>query len=136
MAERQLWHSHKYEVESGLLIEPGLTEGIDNAIMKVLVDSYGKTVHSWRWDQKNNSLPLGIPELVNGFTGDGQLPKTQVEERDAYFGVDSTGIGEARAKAGIKAQKVLPGADIWREGVILTLGLVNKTVTVPVFTVQ
>src|ERR1700750_2004234 len=37
--ERQLWHSHQYEVTSGLLVEPGMPVGVDNEAMKILVDS-------------------------------------------------------------------------------------------------
>jgi hypothetical protein len=37
MEERQLWHSHSYEVSSGSLIEPGMPASIDLAIMEVLV---------------------------------------------------------------------------------------------------
>ena len=51
--EKQLWHSHSYEVTSGSLIEPGLP--------KTLVTRYGKPFHTWRWDECNNTLPLGIP---------------------------------------------------------------------------
>ena len=126
MEERELWHSHKYEVTSGLLIEPGMPDNVDNEIMKILVNSYGKTVHTWRWDQKNNSLPLGMPEFVNGYTGNGQLPQSLIDARDAYFGVNSTAIGLQRAAAGIAAPPVLPGADVWKDGVIIQFGL-NRT---------
>jgi hypothetical protein len=46
MEERQLWHSHSYEVSSGSLIEPGMPASIDLAIMEVLVGTYGKTAHT------------------------------------------------------------------------------------------
>ncbi|KIX06462.1 uncharacterized protein Z518_04438 [Rhinocladiella mackenziei CBS 650.93] len=123
--ERQLWHSHQFEVSSGYLIEPGLPETVDKEIMKILVNSYGKTVHTWRWDQKNNTLPLGIPELVNGYTGHGQLPPDFVEERDDYYEVNSTKISQSRRD--IVVPEVQRGADVWKEGIILTLGLVNNT---------
>lgn len=71
--EKQLWHSHSYEVTSGSLIEPGMPELVDDAIMETLLTTYGKTFHTWRWDERDNVLPLGIPELVMGFTADGQL---------------------------------------------------------------
>jgi len=76
MEERQLWHSHQFEVSSGYLIEPGMPANVDKEIMKILVNSYGKTVHTWRYDQKNKTLPFGIPELVNGYTGHGSCRLT------------------------------------------------------------
>ncbi len=127
MPERQLWHSHQFEVSSGYLVEPGMPEGVDKEIMKILVNSYGKTVHTWRYDQKNSTLPLGIPELVNGYTGHGQLPADFVRERDEYYGVNSTAIEQSRKD--IEVPTVQPGADAWKDGIILTLGLVNKTGT-------
>ncbi|KAF2100992.1 DUF1264-domain-containing protein [Rhizodiscina lignyota] len=125
--ERQLWHSHSYEVTSGLLVEPGTPPTIDNEAMKILVGTYGKTTHTWRYDQKNNTLPVGIPEFVGGFTNIGQLPTAAIDERDEYFSVNSTEIHKQRAEVGIHPQKIIDGADIWKKGIILTLGLVNKT---------
>jgi len=39
--------------------------------MKKIGDTYGKTWHTWD-THKNDSLPLGIPALIMGFTKDGQ----------------------------------------------------------------
>ncbi|KAK7720583.1 hypothetical protein SLS57_005362 [Botryosphaeria dothidea] len=128
--ERQLWHSHQYEVTSGYLTEPGLPQSVDDEVMKILVNSYGKTFHTWRYDQKNNTLPLGIPEIVNGYTQDGQLTQAFVDERDEYFGINSTEIRQRRADPGagnITAPAVQAGADIWKEGIVLTLELKNSS---------
>ncbi|KAK8187475.1 hypothetical protein HDK77DRAFT_447934 [Phyllosticta capitalensis] len=127
MEERQLWHSHQFEVTSGFLVQPGMPGPVDDEVMKILVNSYGKTFHTWRWDQKENDLPLGIPEIVNGYTGPGQLPQEFVEKRDEYFGLNSTDIKRQREEAKIIAPPVQRGADIWREGIILTLELKNET---------
>ncbi|KAI5791952.1 secreted protein [Geopyxis carbonaria] len=126
--EKALWHSHRYEVMSGLLIQPGLPDNVDDAVMAILVNSYGKTWHTWRWDQRHNSLPLGIPELVSGYTGTGQLSEATVRKRDKEFGVDSKKVARRRAKNLEKsAESVLPGADSWRDGYVLNLGLTNFT---------
>jgi hypothetical protein len=126
--ERQLWHSHAYEVTSGFLIEPHIPAVIDHTIMQVLVGTYGKTIHTWRYDERLSDLPIGIPELVAGFTGTGQITSTFVTERDKLFGVNTTEIRNSRAD--IVAPKVLPGADSWKYGYVLTLGLVNTTMEV------
>jgi hypothetical protein len=130
MDERQLWHSHQYEVSSGLLVQPGMPASVDNEIMKILADSYGKTVHTWRYDQKANDLPLGIPELVNGYTGGGQLSQAAIDARDQYFGLDSKDIGMKR-KGAVPIPATMEGADSWRRGFVLTLELRNTTTPAP-----
>ena len=125
MLERELWHSHAYEVTSGFLIEPHMPASIDYSIMEVLVGSYGKTVHSWRFDAQNLSVPIGIPELVMGYTEDNQITPEFVTQRDKLFGVNTTEIRESRVN--ITAPEVLPGADSWKRGFILQYGLVNTT---------
>ncbi|KAI0121479.1 DUF1264-domain-containing protein [Hypoxylon sp. NC0597] len=124
--ERQLWHSHVYEITSGFLIEPGLPSSVDHTIMKdVLVGTYGKTFHTWRYDQQNSSYPIGIPELVMGYTGDDQITPDFVTKRDEMFGVNTTEIRESRCD--ITPPSVVAGADSWKYGFVLSLGLVNQT---------
>ncbi|KAI0906317.1 hypothetical protein F4823DRAFT_627160 [Ustulina deusta] len=124
--ERQLWHSHAYEVTSGFLVEPGLPGVVDHTIMKdVLVNTYGKTIHTWRYDQKDSLYPVGVPELVMGFTHDEQITPDFVLDRDSHFGMNTTEIRESRAD--IVPNEVLPGADSWKYGYTLSFGIVNKT---------
>jgi hypothetical protein len=122
---RQLWHSHNYEVTSGFLIEPNMPPSIDHVIMEVLVGTYRKTFHTWRYDQANSSIPLGIPEIVMGYTGSSQITPGFVTKRDTLFGVNMTAIRES--KADIVAPKVIEGADSWRNGHVLMLGVLNTT---------
>ncbi|KAJ8132136.1 hypothetical protein O1611_g1484 [Lasiodiplodia mahajangana] len=127
--ERQLWHSHAYEVTSGFLVEPGLPASVDHTIMKdVLINTYGKTFHTWRYDQQNSTYPIGIPELVAGFTHDDQITPDFVTKRDELFGVNTTEIRESRCD--ITPNEVLPGADSWKYGYVLEIGLVNRTMDV------
>lgn len=70
--EKKLWHSHQYEVKSGSLVAPGLPQVADKALMSKIVNTYGKTWHTWHTD-RDKTLPMGIPALMMGFTGDGQL---------------------------------------------------------------
>ncbi|KAI8630533.1 DUF1264-domain-containing protein [Xylariaceae sp. FL1651] len=124
--ERQLWHSHAYEVTSGYLIEPGMPASVDHTIMKdVLVNTYGKTVHTWRYDQQNSTYPIGIPELVMGYTHDDQITPNFVLQRDDLFGVNTTEIRESRSD--FVPNEVKAGADSWKYGYKLTFGLVNQT---------
>jgi hypothetical protein len=76
--ERSLWHSHDFEVRSGLLILPN--PNVPNAVwevaeteeMKEINGLYGKTYHFWQVD-KGDVLPLGKPELMMSFTKDEQV---------------------------------------------------------------
>ncbi|CZR61272.1 uncharacterized protein PAC_11168 [Phialocephala subalpina] len=112
MEERQLWHSHSYEVTSGFLIEPHMPSSIDLSIMSnVLVGTYGKTAHTWRFDAQNKTVPEGIPELVMGYTEDGQITPDFVTKRDVLFGVNSTEIREQREN--ITKPVLIEGADSW-----------------------
>ncbi|KAI1145853.1 DUF1264-domain-containing protein [Nemania diffusa] len=94
--ERKLWHSHVYEVKSGMLIMPGPTapglqqawEAAETQEMKHVVGLYGKAYHLWQTD-RGDALPLGEPKLVTSFTADGQFDfEKAVGERDRRFGVD------------------------------------------------
>lgn len=69
-AEKRLWHSHHYEVKSGILTAPGVPEMAEHAYFNDLVSTYGKTFHTWQYDR--DDFPHGIPQLMMGLTDDGQ----------------------------------------------------------------
>ncbi len=112
-AEKALWHSHVHEVKSGQLIAPGLPPAAERALMEKLVGTYGKTWHTWHTDL-HRDLPHGVPQLMMGFTADGQADPGLVEARDQRFGVDSA--EKRRDRAGIPSPPVHPGADGWQRG--------------------
>lgn len=116
--EKALWHSHKHEVKSGQLIAPGIPEPAEHALMKKLVNTYGKTWHTWHTDQ-DKTLPLGVPQLMMGFTADGQANPQMVSERDHRFGISSEANRAERAD--ILAPDPLPGADAWRNGKVIQM---------------
>ncbi|KAJ4357973.1 uncharacterized protein N0V89_002550 [Didymosphaeria variabile] len=64
ISERELWHSHKYEVTSGLLVEPGMPDNVDKEVMKILDNMHSKTFHTWPYRSKNGSISLSIPEIM------------------------------------------------------------------------
>lgn len=60
--ERQYWHAHVGEVDSGILIAPGLGEEAHRSLMRELRSTYGK---QWRtWDTERDAMPLGEPTLM------------------------------------------------------------------------
>lgn len=117
-AEKQLWHSHVHEVKSGQLIAPGIPQPAEHALMEKIVGTYGKTWHTWHTDL-NKTLPLGVPQLMMGFTADGQADPAMVQARDQRFGIDSAKKREDRAS--IAAPPIDPDADAWQKGQALQL---------------
>jgi len=117
-AEKDLWHSHVHEVKSGQLIAPGIPQAAEHALMARLVGTYGKTWHTWHTDQ-GKGLPLGTPQLMMGFTADGQADAAMVQARDERFGVSTQ---ERRAsRADIPAPPIAPGANAWEQGVVVQI---------------
>ncbi|POS85759.1 hypothetical protein EPUL_002430 [Erysiphe pulchra] len=93
--ERKLWHSHNYEVKSGMLIIhnsnlPNIVwEVAETEEMKELIGLYGKTFHFWQVD-RGDKLPLGQPQLMMSFTRDEQVPWDVIKNRDERFGIETT----------------------------------------------
>lgn len=121
--ERALWHSHVFEVKSGMLIMPGPAalpnaawEVAETKEMEQIIGLYGKTYHFWQVD-RGDQLPLGKPELMMSFTQDAQCPEPGfdkvVGERDERYGVDRKRKAEKRGY--ITVPDVHPDADsMWR----------------------
>jgi hypothetical protein len=110
--EKRLWHSHHYEVKSGELVAPGIPELAERAYFRDLVSTYGKTFHTWQVDR--DDFPYGIPQLMMGFTQDGQIDENLVENRDRRFGVSWQQRRERRAN--IQMPQLIAGANSWESG--------------------
>lgn len=111
--EKKLWHSHVFEVKSGTLIAPGIPQVAEHELMEKLVSTYGKTIHTWHTDQ-DRQLPIGSPQIMMGFTKEGQLRPALLEERDKRLKVSTAEKKESRKD--IPAPPVLPGANAWERG--------------------
>jgi hypothetical protein len=116
--EKALWHSHVHEVKSGQLVAPGIPQAAEHALMEKLVGTYGKTWHTWHTDQ-HQALPHGLPQLMMGFTADGQADPALVGARDRRFGIDSAAKRSDRER--IPAPPIDPGADAWQRGQVVQL---------------
>jgi hypothetical protein len=111
--EKKLWHSHHHEVKSGTLVMPNLPDGVEKEAMEKLVSTYGKTFHTWQVD-RGDTLPLGIPQLMMGFTSDGQLKPELLQQRDQRLKV-STG-DKRKVREPIPLPNLVPGANAWESG--------------------
>jgi hypothetical protein len=119
--ERKLWHSHVFEVKSGMLIMPqpnplvptALWEKAENKEMEQVVTLYGKVYHLWQTD-RGDKLPLGEPKLMTSFTDWGQLDERTMDERDERMGGDWRHKKEVRAY--IETLEIHPDADqAWKK---------------------
>ncbi|OAA53769.1 hypothetical protein SPI_09214 [Niveomyces insectorum RCEF 264] len=123
-AERQLWHSHVFEVKSGMLVMPqpsplvphAAWERAETAEMEDVITLYGKVYHLWQVD-RGDALPFGTPQLMTSFTDAGQMPDFEqiVGERDERTGTDWR--RKRSARAGIAEPVIHPDADhAWSRG--------------------
>lgn len=100
--EQRLWHPHAYEVQSGLLIAPGLPQEVEHQLMEKLVNTYGKTWYLWQGKEQSlpvgyaSDLPVGTASMMQGPTTDGQLSSDLVEERDRRFNVAVNDLRQQR----------------------------------------
>ncbi|KAI9711759.1 MAG: hypothetical protein M1820_001904 [Bogoriella megaspora] len=120
-SERRLWHSHVFEVKSGMLIMPRPTgvpeaawEVAENKEMEQVVELYGKVYHLWQTD-RGDKLPLGEPQLMTSFTQEGQLDfEKLVGERDEKFG--ESWERKKKVREYIKEPEVHGDADaVWKK---------------------
>jgi hypothetical protein len=60
--EQKLWHAHDTEVDTGLLVLPGMPKDKEKEILTVLRSTHGKT---WQvWPDLSSKVPMGEPELM------------------------------------------------------------------------
>lgn len=111
--EKVYWHSQVYPVKAGTLVAPGLPDEVEHALARRLVRTYAKTW--WLWpSERDASVPLGVPQLMMGFTREGQLDPVLLAERDRQIGVATA--EKRRQRADIPAEPAAPGADAWQQG--------------------
>ncbi|MGN6574276.1 MAG: OBAP family protein [Nocardioides sp.] len=101
--ERGYWHPHNYEVLSGELVAPGLPDAAETAFFKRLINSYGKTWHTWHTGRHDGEpgmpLPLGDPKLMWSFNREGECQESLKRSRDEPMGLDVARKREKRQAA-------------------------------------
>ncbi|KAL9109306.1 MAG: hypothetical protein Q9227_006061 [Pyrenula ochraceoflavens] len=116
--EQKLWHSHEYEVSSGMLIcpkpssfEPDEWEKAELEAMKEIMGLYGKTWHFWQVD-RGDKYPFGMPTLMGSMTEphQGSLDELMAE-RNAEYGVHHS--DKAKRREGIEKPGIHVNGDSW-----------------------
>eukprot|EP01113_Clastostelium_recurvatum_P008166 TRINITY_DN13829_c0_g1_i2.p1 TRINITY_DN13829_c0_g1~~TRINITY_DN13829_c0_g1_i2.p1 ORF type:complete len:210 (+),score=50.33 TRINITY_DN13829_c0_g1_i2:198-827(+) len=121
--EKQFWHSHVYEIKSGMLTAPGIPAVAEYPLMEELVDTYGKTWHFWQVD-RGDELPYGLPQLMMSFTRDGQATDDIMAQIDGQVTFGS--IAKRRhEREGLPTPEVAAGADAWESGTATILRTEN-----------
>jgi hypothetical protein len=93
--EQDFWHPHNYEILSGTLVAPDLPDAAEHAMLKLLMNSYGKTWHTWHTGRHDgqgmpgHSLPLGEAKLIWSFNRDGEMDENLKQDRDRSMEIDS-----------------------------------------------
>jgi hypothetical protein len=93
-AEKDYWHPHNYEVLSGQLVAPGLPDIAEHELVSTLMNSYGKTWHTWhtgRPDGKGgpgHKVPMGPAMLQWSFNRDGEADESLHAYHLEHMGID------------------------------------------------
>jgi len=115
--ERAYWHPHNFEILSGQLVAPGLPDAVEKEFLTLLMNSYGKTWHTWhtgRHDgQPGHALPVGDPKLMWSFNREGECDESLERNRDEAMRLNTARKREARqdlvddahAQEGVDAMK-------------------------------
>ncbi|KAL8527204.1 hypothetical protein ACS0TY_005182 [Phlomoides rotata] len=94
--EKKLWHSHEFEVKSGVLFMPGVAGPIQRQDLEKVCKTYGKVIHFWQVD-KGDTLPLGLPQVMMSLTRDGQLYDNLAHDVESRYNVSFAKERENRA---------------------------------------
>jgi len=106
--EKLLWHSHIYEVKSGLLAFPDLTFEEEWKILELVVGTYGKVLDTWN---DGDDFPYGAPKLANALAMDSQVDWDLAKKMDKEMDVHSTYEDRKKQRESLKVPEKAKGAD-------------------------
>ena len=100
--EKAYWHPHNYEVLSGQLAAPNLPDAAEHELMRLLINSYGKTWHTWHTGRQDglgpaaDPLPFGDADLMWSFNRDEEVDPRLKEDLNSAMGIDEMKNREKR----------------------------------------
>ncbi|KAF5177554.1 Oil body-associated protein 2a [Thalictrum thalictroides] len=110
--EQKLWHSHAYEIKSGLWINPEVPELMQKPELQNLTKTYGKFWCTWQVD-RGDPLPLGAPALMVS-PNLGMVKREVVTKRDNKYGIESEKLKQSRMEIA-EPEWINPRADYWKQ---------------------
>ncbi|KAL7129802.1 hypothetical protein ABFS83_13G092200 [Erythranthe nasuta] len=111
--EQKLWHSHGYEITSGLWVNPGVPEMIQKPEIRDLAKTYGKFWCTWQVD-RGDRLPLGAPALMTSpqVVNMGTVTPELVRKRDDKYNISSDELSKTRIDIAVP-ESTTRYADYW-----------------------
>jgi len=106
--ERKLWHSHPFEILSGLFIAPDLSGEDETNLMQWLMGTYGKVTDVWGGQF---GFPLGAPRVGMALALDSQVNYTLADQMDQIFNIGTTWQQRKAARANFTQPPKIEGAD-------------------------
>ncbi|EPS60407.1 hypothetical protein M569_14396, partial [Genlisea aurea] len=113
--EQKLWHSHAYEIKSGLWVNPRVPEMVLKPELENLAKTYGKFWCTWQTD-KGDELPMGPPALmVSPQAADGAMVRPElVLNRDNRYNISGDALKRSRLELA-EPEWINPQADYWKQ---------------------
>jgi hypothetical protein len=112
--EKKLWHSHFYEIRTGLWVLPGVPTVAERGILPKMAKTYGKFWNTWQTDKF--SLPLGLPALMTSPQEQAQVPAELVAARDKRYGMSTEEVEKNRQDFTPPEGGIHPLSDHWKTG--------------------
>ena len=110
--EKKFWHSHHYEVLSGMFVAPDVDEQDEPLLMEWLMTTYGKVVDTWHQEER---LPFGAPRLGMALALDSQVDWSVVQRMDIDLGLKTNYKQRRQARKTLKVPTRAEGADEYLE---------------------
>ena len=107
-SERNLWHSHPFEIQTGLFIAPDLNPEEELEVVQWLMGTFGKVTDTW---QHYEDFPLGPPTVGLALGLVSQVNWTLAGEMDQIFNMSTTYQQRQQQRAGLVTPPRTPGAD-------------------------
>ncbi|KAL6544890.1 Oil body-associated protein 2A [Orobanche minor] len=113
--EQKLWHSHAYEIKSGLLVNPRVPEMVIRPELENLAKTYGKFWCTWQTD-RGDRLPVGPPSLMMSpqAVNMGMVRPDLVKKRDDKYNMSSEAMRASRIEIP-EPEWINPQADYWKQ---------------------
>ncbi|KAK6124163.1 hypothetical protein DH2020_042072 [Rehmannia glutinosa] len=114
--EQKLWHSHGYEITSGLWVNPRVPEMIQKSELRDLARTYGKFWCTWQVD-RGDRVPLGAPALMMSPQGVnmGMIKPELIQKRDEKYNISSDELTRTRIDIGVPESTNPKYADYWMQ---------------------
>ncbi|XP_059666615.1 oil body-associated protein 2C-like [Cornus florida] len=113
--EQKLWHSHAYEIKSGLWVTPRVPEMVVRPELENIAKTYGKFWCTWQTD-RGDRLPVGEPALMMSpqAVNLGMVTPEIVQRRDNKYNISTNALKNSRMEIA-EPEWINPLADYWKQ---------------------